>query len=196
MKIILASGSPRRQMLLRELGWNITVNVPVTEETAVPGESPEEMVCRLAYTKAFSVFNESPGCWVIGADTVVATEENILGKPSGPEDAVNMIKMLEGNTHTVVTGVALIAPDGRKLVEAEKTNVKFRPLNEKEITSYVDSGESFDKAGAYAIQGQGMLLAESIEGCYFNVVGLPLRRLSRMFADLGWPLSEQWRKMS
>ena len=131
MKIILASGSPRRQMLLRELGWNITVKVPVTEETAVPGESPEEMVCRLAYTKAFSVFNESPGCWVIGADTVVATEENILGKPSGPEDAVNMIKMLEGNTHTVVTGVALIAPDGRKLVEAEKTKPPVMSLRRK-----------------------------------------------------------------
>ena len=82
------------------------------------------------------------------------------------------------------------------MVEAEKTFVKFRPLDEKEITCYVDSGESFDKAGAYAIQGKGMLLVESIEGCYFNVVGLPLMRLSRMFADLGWPLSEQWRKMS
>ena len=122
MKIILASGSPRRQMLLRELGWNITVKVPVTEETAVPGESPEEMVCRLAHTKALSVNKEFPGSWVIGADTVVATEENILGKPSGPEDAVNMIKMLEGNTHTVVTGVALIAPQtgGGEGAEAQK----------------------------------------------------------------------------
>ena len=183
-------------MLLRELGWNINVKVPSTEEYAVPGESPEEMVCRLAHTKALSVNKEFPGSWVIGADTVVATEDQILGKPSGPEDALNMIKMLQGKTHAVLTGVALIAPDGRKMVEAEKTFVKFRPLDEKEITCYVDSGESFDKAGAYAIQGQGMLLVESIEGCYFNVVGLPLMRLSRMFADLGWPLSEQWRKMS
>lgn len=183
-------------MLLRELGWNITVKVPQTEETAVPGESSEEMVCRLAYTKAFSVYKEFPGSWVIGADTVVTAEDKILGKPSGPEDALNMIRMLQGKRHNVVTGVALIAPDGRKLIEAETTIVKFRSLNEKEITSYVGSGESFDKAGAYAIQGQGMLLAESIEGCYFNVVGLPIQRLSRMFADLGWPLSEQWRKIS
>ena len=183
-------------MLLRELGWNINVKVPSTEEYAVPGESPKEMVCRLAHTKALSVNKEFPGSWVIGADTVVATEDQILGKPSGPEDALNMIKMLQGKTHAVLTGVALIAPDGRKMVEAEKTFVKFRPLDEIEITCYVDSGESFDKAGAYAIQGQGMLLVESIEGCYFNVVGLPLMRLSRMFADLGWPLSEQWRKMS
>ena len=183
-------------MLLRELGWNIKVKASSTEESAVPGESPEDMVCRLAHTKALSVNKEFPGSWVIGADTVVATEDQILGKPSGPEDALNMIKMLQGKTHTVLTGVALIAPNGRKLVEAEKTLVKFRPLDEKEISSYVGSGESFDKAGAYAIQGQGMLLVESIEGCYFNVVGLPLMRLSRMFADLGWPLSEQWRKMS
>ena len=196
MDIILASGSPRRQMLLRELGWNIKVMVPDTEESQMPKESPEEMVCRLAYEKALSVHGGCPDSWVIGADTVVTSAGEILGKPSGPEDALNMIKMLQGKTHAVLTGVALIAPDGRKLVEAEKTFVKFRPLDEKEITCYVDSGESFDKAGAYAIQGKGMLLVESIEGCYFNVVGLPLMRLSRMFADLGWPLSEQWRKMS
>ncbi|HAJ94552.1 MAG TPA: septum formation protein Maf [Synergistaceae bacterium] len=196
MEIILASGSPRRQMLLRELGWNIKVKVPTAEESAVQGENPEEMVCRLACTKALSVYNEFPGSWVIGADTVVAAGDHVLGKPSGYEGALSMIEMLQGKMHTVITGVALIAPDGRKLVEAEKTNVKFRPLNEKEIISYVGSGESFDKSGSYAIQGQGMLLVESIEGCYFNVVGLPLRRLSRMFADLGWPLSEQWRKMS
>ncbi len=95
--------------------------------------------------------------------------------------------------HDVITGVALFAPDGRVLIESEKTYVKFRPLNDSEIVSYVNSGESFDKAGSYAIQGKGTLLTESIDGCYFNVVGLPLQRLSRMFEDLGWSLSEQWR---
>ncbi|NLD06468.1 MAG: septum formation inhibitor Maf [Synergistaceae bacterium] len=196
MEIILASGSPRRQMLLRELGWNIKVKVPVIEEFLVHGESPEEMVFRLAHAKALSVYNKFSDNWVIGADTVVVVEDEIFGKPADHEEALSMIKKLQGKTHTVVTGVALIAPDGRKLVEAEKTDVKFRSLDEREILSYVGSGESFDKAGSYAIQGQGMLLVESIRGCYFNVVGLPLQRLSRMFAYLGWPLAEQWRKKS
>lgn len=193
MEIILASGSPRRQMLLRELGWKITIKVPCIDENALPGESPEVMVCRLAHAKALPVHKEFPGQWVIGADTVVTVGDEVLGKPSGYDDALCMIKKLQGKWHTVITGVALLAPDGHVLVEAEKTYVKFRPLDESEIVSYVDSGESFDKAGAYAIQGHGTLLVESIDGCYFNVVGLPLQRLSRMFADLGWPLSEQWR---
>ena len=180
-------------MLLRELGWKITIKVPCIDENALPGESPEVMVCRLAHAKALPVHKEFPGQWVIGADTVVTVGDEVLGKPSGYDDALCMIKKLQGKWHTVITGVALLAPDGRVLVEAEKTYVKFRPLDESEIVSYVDSGESFDKAGAYAIQGHGTLLVESIDGCYFNVVGLPLQRLSRMFADLGWPLSEQWR---
>ena len=193
MDIILASGSPRRQMLLRELGWNIKVMVPDTEESQMPKESPEEMVCRLAYEKALSVHGGCPDSLVIGADTVVTSAGEILGKPSGRDDALRMIQKLQGKIHAVVTGVALFAPDGRRLVEAEKTYVRFRALDDKEISSYVESGESFDKAGAYAIQGKGMLLVESIEGCYFNVVGLPVQRLSRMFGDLGWPLAEQWR---
>ena len=194
--MILASGSPRRQMLLTELGWNIKVIVPQVEEFPAPGEDPEEMVLRLSHAKALSVYEKFPDSRVIGADTVVVSGDEIFGKPADHEDALSMIKKLQGKKHTVITGVALIAPDGRKLVEAEKTIVKFRPLNDREIISYLESGESFDKAGSYAIQGQGMLLVESIEGCYFNVVGLPLYRLSRMFADLGWPLAEQWRKKS
>ncbi|NLD06385.1 MAG: septum formation protein Maf, partial [Synergistaceae bacterium] len=151
MEIILASGSPRRQMLLRELGWNIKVKVPVIEEFSVHGESPEEMVFRLAHVKALSVYNKFPDSWVIGADTVVVAGDEIFGKPADHEEALSMIKKLQGKTHTVITGVALFAPDGRKLVEAEKTDVKFRSLDEREILSYVGSGESFDKAGSYAI---------------------------------------------
>lgn len=183
-------------MLLTELGWNIKVIVPQVEEFPAPGEDPEEMVLRLSHAKALYVYEKFPDSRVIGADTVVVAGDEIFGKPADHEDALSMIKKLQGKKHTVITGVALIAPDGRKLVEAEKTIVKFRPLNDREIISYLESGESFDKAGSYAIQGQGMLLVESIEGCYFNVVGLPLYRLSRMFADLGWPLAEQWRKKS
>ena len=193
MEIILASGSPRRQTLLRELGWEIIIKVPCIDENVLPDEGPEEMVCRLAHEKAYSVYNEFPNRWVIGADTVVTVDGEVLGKPSDYEDALCMIKKLQGKMHDVITGVALFAPDGRVLIESEKTYVKFRPLNDSEIASYVNSGESFDKAGSYAIQGKGTLLTESIDGCYFNVVGLPLQRLSRMFEDLGWSLSEQWR---
>lgn len=183
-------------MLLRELGWNIKIKVPAVEESSMSGESPEGLVLRLAYAKARSVYEKFTDSWVIGADTVVVAGDEIFGKPSGYEEALRMIKKLQGKKHTVLTGVALIAPDGRKLVETEKTNVKFRQLDEREAIAYVESGESFDKAGAYAIQGHGMLLVEGIEGCYFNVVGLPLHRLSRMFADLGWSLAEQWREKS
>ena len=103
-----------------------------------------------------------------------------------------MIAELSGRTHSVFTGVALIAPDGRKLINAEETRVTFRPLEKEDILAYIALGESMDKAGAYAIQERGTLLAERIDGCYFNVVGLPLFRVSQMFAEMGIALSEQW----
>lgn len=179
-------------MLLKELGWEVRVERPLAEEFRISGESPETMVCRLASEKAFSVYNKFRDSFVIGADTIVALDEEILGKPSGLDQAFDMLKKLQGREHCVVTGIALIGPAGRKLVEAEKTLVRFRKLSDDEIFSYIQSGESFDKAGAYAIQGKGMLLAEKINGCYFNVVGLPVQRLSRMLRDMGWPLAEQW----
>ncbi len=181
---------------MKELGWDFDIIVPSVEEIPLLGEDGGRMACRLANTKAESVRMENPDRWIIGADTVVISEGRILGKPSDFAEAVEMIRKLQGGIHTVVTGVALMAPDGRKLVEAERTKVKFRDLTDAEAASYVENGESYDKAGSYAIQGRGMLLVERIDGCYFNVVGLPLQRLSRMFADLGWPLSEQWRTVS
>ena len=195
MEVVLASRSPRRENLLKGIGWDVTVALPKAEESVVFGESPEDMVCRLARTKAASVLTDFPGHWLIGADTVVAAEGETMGKPHDREDAIRMIKKLQGKTHKVITGVALFAPNGRCLVDTEITTVRFRPLDGCEAAAYVDSGECFDKAGSYAIQGKGILLVESIEGCYFNVVGLPLQRLSRMFSDLGLPLREQWRKL-
>ena len=191
-KIILASGSPRRRELLAGLGWNFEVIPPQVDEKKIDGEPPAELVKRLAEEKASSVASRFLGNWVLGADTVVALEGRILGKPNSEGEAAKMIAELSGRTHSVFTGVALIAPDGRKLINAEETRVTFRPLGKEDILAYIALGESMDKAGAYAIQERGTLLAERIDGCYFNVVGLPLFRVSQMFAEMGIALSEQW----
>ena len=191
-KIILASGSPRRRELLAGLGWNFEVIPPQVDEKKIDGEPPAELVKRLAEEKASSVASRFLGNWVLGADTVVALEGRILGKPNSEGEAAEMIAELSGRTHSVFTGVALIAPDGRKLINAEETRVTFRPLEKEDILAYIALGESMDKAGAYAIQERGTLLAERIDGCYFNVVGLPIFRVSQMFAEMGIALSEQW----
>ena len=191
-KIILASGSPRRRELLAGLGWNFEVIPPQVDEKKIDGEPPAELVKRLAEEKASSVASRFLGNWVLGADTVVALEGRILGKPNSEGEAAEMIAELSGRTQSVFTGVALIAPDGRKLINAEETRVTFRPLGKEDILAYIALGESMDKAGAYAIQERGTLLAERIDGCYFNIVGLPLFRVSQMFAEMGIALSEQW----
>ena len=191
-KIILASGSPRRRELLAGLGWNFEVIPPQVDEKKIYGEPPAELVKLLAEEKASSVASRFLGNWVLGADMVVALEGRILGKPNSEGEAAEMIAELSGRTHSVFTGVALIAPDGRKLINAEETRVTFRPLEKEDILAYIALGESMDKAGAYAIQERGTLLAERIDGCYFNVVGLPLFRVSQMFAEMGIALSEQW----
>lgn len=190
--LILASGSPRRRELLSALGWHFKVIPSQAAEVKKAGELPADMVCRLASLKARDVAQRFPGNWVLGADTVVASDGVILGKPHDEAEACSMIASLSGKSHSVFTGVALIAPDGRMLVKDEETRVTFRTLTAEEISTYVGCGESLDKAGAYAVQGYGMLLAERIEGCYFNVVGLPISLVSKMFAELGVTLSMQW----
>ena len=193
MELFLASGSPRRRELLHDLGWSFTVEPARITETEVPGESAENMVRRLAETKAADVCSRHEGCWVIGADTVVVIDGRVLGKPKSREEAVSMICELQGRTHTVMTGVAVFSADGSRLTACEKTDVTFRPMSHDEAEAYVEQGESMDKAGAYAIQERGTLLVTRVNGCYFNVVGLPLERLSEMMAELGWPLASQWR---
>ena len=189
---ILASASPRRIELLKELGWNFTVKPSDSEEVLICGENPEDTACRLAEMKASNVAAANPGEWVVGADTLVALGTTSLGKPKNDKEAFAMIEMLQGKTHRVITAVAVISPEGEKYVEYETTNVVFRPLSDEEIASYIALGESLDKAGAYAIQGRGMLLVERIDGCYFNVVGLPVQKLSVLLAKLGLSLREQW----
>lgn len=192
--IILASGSPRRRELLSGLGWEFCVEPSRIEEKKIDGEAPDRLVRRLAMEKAAEVASRFPGNWVIGADTVVVIGDSVLGKPHSVDEAESMLRLLSGRMHSVFTGVALISPDGRRSAEAEETRVFFRRLSLEEISAYVACGESMDKAGAYAIQDKGTLLAEKVEGCYFNVVGLPLSLLSGMFADMGITLAEQWRK--
>ncbi|MDY2985066.1 MAG: Maf family protein [Synergistes jonesii] len=191
--LILASGSPRRRELLSHVCRDFEVVPSNMVEKEAGSAPPAEYVKMLADEKASEVASRFPSRWVVGADTVVASEGKILGKPADEREAAAMLRALSGRAHSVFTGVALIAPDGGKNVCAEETRVFFRPLSDDDIRAYVALGESADKAGAYAIQGSGALLAERIEGCYFNVVGLPLSRLSKMFEEMGVPLAAQWR---
>jgi len=188
MRLILASGSPRRAEILQSAGLPFTVMSSAVDETPIPGESAQEMVKRLAFTKAELVAARAVGpAIVIAADTVVVLDNTIFGKPRTTEDARQMLEKLSGRTHAVITGVALIRlPDVERREFQEMTHVQFGALDEEEITRYLASGEPFDKAGAYAIQGRAGRYISRVEGCYYNVVGLPLARLCVALADLGW----------
>jgi len=174
VRLILASGSPRRHELLDLVGIRHDVAPGFVDETS-RGEEPGDLVGRLAIAKATAVARERTGDVVLGADSVVEVDGAVLGKPSGPADALAMLSRLQGRTHSVLSGVALVR-DGGTLVErhVERTRVTMRRASEDELRRYVASGEPLDKAGAYAIQGEGRALVCEIEGCYTNVVGLPL----------------------
>ncbi len=188
MKLILASASVRRAAILRDAGMPFSVLSSAVDETPYPGESPHDLVQRLASAKAELVAARAVGpAIVIAADTVVTLEGRILGKPRSSDDARHMLERLSRRTHAVVTGVALIRlPDVERLNFVESTLVHFAALSEEEITRYLSSGEPYDKAGAYAIQGRAGRFIPRIEGCYFNVVGLPLARLQHALNELGW----------
>ncbi|WP_040825380.1 Maf family protein [Thermanaerovibrio velox] len=190
MRLILASGSPRRRELLAALGWNFQVVVSQVDESPLPGESPEDMVLRLSLAKARDVALRAPDALVIGADTVVELDGQIFGKPNGRDEGLRMLMALQGRTHRVHTGVSLVLGD-RSVSGVETTRVLFRPLSAEDAACYINTGEGDDKAGSYAIQGKGAMLVESIEGCYFNVVGLPVLRLSRLLEEMGFSLSDQ-----
>jgi septum formation protein len=182
--LILASESPRRRELLAQAGYTFEVQPSSCEETRHEGESGISFAIRLAHEKAQAVFalrqpthSDSEPLIVLGADTVVLLDGEVLGKPSGPADASRMLHQLSGKTHQVVTGVAVVASDGpRTIVDSvsELTYVTMRALSEQEIAGYVATGEPMDKAGAYAIQGYAGRWIPRIRGCYFNVVGLPI----------------------
>ena len=177
--MILCSGSPRRKSLLESIGVKFSVYRPEIDEAYIPPETPEEYSLRLARGKCKAGALKYPDDVIISADTIVVIGGEILGKPSDREDAVRMLSALSGNEHTVITGLAVYT-DGNIHAEAVKTLVKFRPLTNAEILSYVETGECDDKAGGYAIQGKGSLLIEGITGDYYNVMGLPLSTLYTM----------------
>jgi septum formation protein len=179
MPLILASASPRRAELLRNAAIDFTVEPAHVAEQPLTNEKPLEYAKRLACDKARVVFARNPDSAVLGADTVVVVDNHLLEKPAGQHDAARMLRLLSGRMHQVITGVCLVAPAFER-IEAEITTVVFSPLSEDEIAYYVQTGEPMDKAGAYAIQGVASRWVERIEGCYFNVVGLPLPRVYRM----------------
>ena len=189
-EVILASASPRRRELLGLIFSEFRVIPSDFDESNVPGDlAPAEHVVYSASVKARELAGKYPESLVIGADTVVVVDDAILGKPTDAEDAARMLRMLGGRVHQVYTGIA-VARNGVELSAFECTNVRFRPLTDELICRYIATGEPMDKAGAYAIQGRGSVLIESIEGCYFNVVGLPIHRLSVILQEFGFaPLS-------
>lgn len=185
-RIILASSSPRRRELLAGMGLSFDVIVSDVDETVEQLSDPSWLVRQLAYRKAQAVSNSVDKGIVIGADTVVVLDGEVLGKPRDQQDAIHMLTKLQGRTHTVYSGVAVIdAHTLQEQIAYSQTDVNMRPLTLDEIERYVATGEPMDKAGSYAIQGIGSIFIESIDGDYFTVVGLPLSLLSSMLSSFG-----------
>jgi septum formation protein len=185
-KLRLASGSPRRAEILRAVGWPFEAMAMDIEEMPVAGESAEEMVERLALEKALAAAKQCSQGLVLGADTTVVIDSEILEKPRDEMDAQRMLRLLSGKWHDVLTGVALVraGSDERRVVVHERTRVRFAHLSDVEIEWYVKSHEPMDKAGAYAVQGRGALFIEEIRGDYWNVVGLPIRLVYRLASEI------------
>lgn len=182
--VVLASGSPRRRELLGQMGIADFEVLPARgEEHAPEGLTPADYVTYLARQKAREVAALRPDCTVIGADTVVVLDGQVLGKPADQADAIRMLTALSGRAHEVYTGMAVCSGE-RELTHAECTKVHFRTLTADEIEAYVDSGEPMDKAGGYGIQGKACVMIRGIEGDYYNVVGLPVCALQQMLKEL------------
>lgn len=189
LPIVLASSSPRRKELLDCLGLSFSVHVANVDEHAYEDESPDQLVARLALSKAEKIAELHPNHVIIGADTVVVFDKQIMGKPIDKEQAFQYLKRLSGNMHRVFTGVALVSICNQiKEVSVSSTDVFFRELSDQEILEYIKTGDPLDKAGAYAIQGLGAMFVEKIEGDYFTVVGLPLCKLSLMLKSISQPV--------
>jgi septum formation protein len=195
VKLILASGSPRRAEILAAAGIPFETHPTTVNESRLPNESPDAMVERLALAKAraaASALRMAQQAVVLGADTVVVVDDEVLGKPGTPQRACEMLLRLRGREHLVISGVALlrVTPGTTEAIGDsgaghEITRVWFAPMTDEEVDEYVATGEPLDKAGGYAIQGRAGRFIPRIEGCYFNVVGLPLARVNQMLGDLG-----------
>jgi MAF protein len=198
--LVLASNSPRRKQLLALGGWNFMIAAPQVDERPLPGEAPEEYVLRLALTKAeaaLGLLGETDSMIIVAADTTVVADlpdkddptlvrATILGKPNHTAEAEQMLRALRGRTHRVYTGLAALrAADGKRRSALVVTEVLMRPYSDEEIMAYIASGDPMDKAGAYAIQHADFHPVQNLQGCYANVMGLPLCHLAQMLAQLG-----------
>lgn len=183
MELILASQSPRRRELFELIGLSFTALVSPADEN-IPLTDPGSYVEALALRKAEAVFANHPAACVVGADTIVWLDGEIIGKPRDEGDAYRILRALSGRTHTVYTGLAVLAPGSRQILH-DTTQVTFRSLDDEEIWAYIRSGEPMDKAGAYGVQGLAAILVERIEGCYFTVIGLPVPKLYLALRQLG-----------
>ena len=185
--LILASASPRRRELLAALDLSFSVMPAHIDERAHAAEPPAAYVVRLAREKAEQLAEQFPAAWALGADTVVVLDESILGKPADAAEARAMLRRLSGRQHTVMTGVAVVRCD-RSIAQCDvvSTRVRFHALQDADIEAYIATGEPFDKAGAYAVQGIGGQFVAALEGCYNNVVGLPLQRTMALLRSAGY----------
>jgi septum formation protein len=185
MKIILASGSPRRKKILSEMGYDFEIAASDIEENTIPGESPSDHVLRLSRQKAEMVALIYPDDLVIGADTAVVLDGEILGKPDSKDDAYQMLSRLSGKTHTVFTGLAIVNRNGNvKKSDYDRTDVTFNRLSEMRIREYIDSGEPLDKAGSYGIQGMGSFLVKEYVGEIDTVIGFPSKLFKKVYSEV------------
>lgn len=185
MRLILASTSPRRKEILALLGLPFEIVSPGIEEIFQPDRIPAEEAAIWAVEKARVVHRLYPDAIVIGSDTVIDLEGQTIGKPVHPDDAVRILSLLTGRTHTVVTAVAAVFPDRKERIAVERTQVRMRPADREVLVRYAATGEPLDKAGAYSLQGEGRKLIDSIEGDYLSAVGLPLRAVAGFLIEAG-----------
>lgn len=185
-QLVLASASPRRREILGRLGLPFSVRPVAVDESVLPGEDAEQAAWRLALAKAVAVAGRGV---VVAADTLVVDQGEALGKPEGAEEAFAMLRRLRAREHEVITGLAILDPDGRRgYISTTRTRVWMRPYADEEIAAYVAAGEPFDKAGAYAIQSTAFRPVARCEGCYLNVVGLPLCEVVKGLREIDYPL--------
>ena len=179
-KLVLASSSPRRTEILERAGWPHEIMIAGIDETVLPNENPAAYVQRLARSKAEAVARRLDHGWVLGADTTVVVDDEILGQPRDEADARRMLDLLNAKWHEVLTGVAIVCVGGEARVAYETTRVRFAEMSGEEIDWYISTGEPFGKAGAYGIQGKAALFIQEIEGDYFNIMGLPIRLVYKL----------------
>ena len=185
-KLILASQSPRRTTLMTEAGYEFDVQPAAIEEKVDPTQTPANNAMALALQKARWVASRQKRCFVIGADTLVVLDKKIIGKPTDPDDAERILAWISGRPHQVITGVAVINPEGQSFTGATASTVQIKTLTREEIRAYIKTGEPMDKAGAYAIQGQGAFMVTSWSGPFDNIVGLPIESLRTLLREAGY----------